>query len=158
MLILKRLRNQSPITNHHLQGGQLKIHHIRLLNLNSLRTDVRLDFEEGPLAYSGLFAITGDTGAGKTTILDAVTLALFGRTSREHQGEVMSTGATEAVAEVEFSNERGRFLARWEQRKKKKGDLKTERSVAQWKGDQFVEAASGMRHSGDFIEQHLGMS
>ena len=136
----------------------MKIHHIRLLNLNSLRTDVRLDFEEGPLAYSGLFAITGDTGAGKTTILDAVTLALFGRTSREHQGEVMSTGASEAVAEVEFSNERGRFLARWEQRKKKKGDLKTERSVAQWKGDQFVEAASGMRHSGDFIEQHLGMS
>lgn len=136
----------------------MKIHHLRLLNLNSLRTAVHLDFETGPLSYGGLFAITGDTGAGKTTILDAITLALYGRTSREHETEVMSNGAAEAVAEVDFSNEHGRYLARWEQRKRKKGDLKTERSAAVWKDGQFVEAASGARQTGEFIERHLGMS
>jgi len=44
-----------------------------------------IDFAE--LGASGLYLITGETGAGKTTIFDAISFALFGKASGDSRGD-----------------------------------------------------------------------
>ncbi|HRK80385.1 MAG TPA: AAA family ATPase [Saprospiraceae bacterium] len=92
----------------------MKIRKISIQNLNSLRIKTSIDLCAPPLSNVGLFAITGDTGAGKTTILDAITLALYGRVHRNKDvKEVMSFGAVESLAEVEFEAGDGIYRSKW---------------------------------------------
>ncbi|MCE7056243.1 AAA family ATPase [Algoriphagus sp. AGSA1] len=60
----------------------MKILAIRIKNLASLDGTTEIDFTQEPLQSAGIFAITGPTGAGKSTILDALCLALYARTPR----------------------------------------------------------------------------
>jgi len=60
----------------------MKILAIRGQNLASLYGPFELLLGEGAIATTGLFSISGPTGAGKSTILDALCLGLYGRTPR----------------------------------------------------------------------------
>ncbi len=73
----------------------MKILSLQLKNLNSLYGEWFIDFTDKTYQNDGLFVLSGPTGAGKSTILDAVCLALYGQTPRlgkitQTNNEVMS--------------------------------------------------------------------
>ena len=77
----------------------MKILSIRLKNLASLSDEHFIDFESEPLASAGLIAIVGKTGAGKSTILDAMCLALFNKIPRlkESDGKLTDVDGSELL-------------------------------------------------------------
>ena len=102
----------------------MEIIKLRIRNIHSLE-QAELDFDRPPLNQSGLFAITGDTGAGKTSLLDAITLALYGRIARDGRSntppmQVLRNGTRECMAEVEFRIKHDYYLAHWSYTKPKK--------------------------------------
>lgn len=100
----------------------MKIIKLNFSNLNSLKGKFSIDFESPALANAGLFAITGPTGAGKSTILDAITLALYSYTSRlqeitkttiEDKKGIITRGTKEAYAEITFLSNGEKYLSQW---------------------------------------------
>lgn len=77
----------------------MKILSIRMKNLASLAGEHFIDFESEPLASAGLVAIIGKTGAGKSTILDAMCLALFNRVPRlkDSDGKLVDVDGSELL-------------------------------------------------------------
>lgn len=59
---------------------------IRFQGFGPYVTEQFIDF--APLSARGIFLICGETGAGKTTILDAICYALYGRSSGGARGEL----------------------------------------------------------------------
>ena len=109
----------------------MKILKLRFKNLNSLYGEWCVDFSHPQYAADGIFAITGPTGAGKSTVLDALCLALYARTPRLNTvtkggNEIMSRRTGECFSEVTFETPQGRFCCHWSQRrayKKADGNL-----------------------------------
>ena len=54
----------------------MRLLQLRFTNINSLAGTWEIDFTNADFRRSPLFAIIGPTGSGKSTILDAVSLAL----------------------------------------------------------------------------------
>lgn len=112
----------------------MKIHRITVHNLGSLYGTHVVDLDTD-LNNASLFLIHGSTGAGKSTLMDAIALALFGQTPRlrndtataadvpgdNNVRQLASRGTADASAAVTFSrlgaDGRRYFTARWSVRR-----------------------------------------
>ncbi|MDH6306230.1 exonuclease SbcC [Parabacteroides sp. PF5-5] len=130
----------------------MKILAIRGRNLASLEGEFAVDFMSEPLLSAGIYAISGPTGAGKSTILDALCLALFSKTPRTDQAKensvkvkdvnddtlmqgdprfILRRGTASGYAEVDFLALNGyHYRSRWSiarAREKENGRLQNPR-------------------------------
>ena len=94
----------------------MRILNISFKNINSLEGEGRVYFDQGPIADSGVFAITGPNGSGKSSILDVITLGLYGETFRfdKPAAHVMTKQTHECFAQVEFALGSDKFRSSWE--------------------------------------------
>ena len=118
----------------------MKLKKLEIHNIASIE-DAVIDFEAAPLAESNVILITGETGAGKSTILDAICLALYATTPRmtntEMDGkwqenetdemditdtlQLMRKNTREAFARLSFLGSDGNeYFAEWSVERKRK--------------------------------------
>ncbi len=97
----------------------MKILAVKLKNINTLLGEWEINFDRPPLSDTGIFAIVGPNGSGKSSILDGLTLALYGETSRLRSPEsgILHWPSEEASAEVTFSVGDTTYRSRWSVRK-----------------------------------------
>jgi DNA repair protein SbcC/Rad50 len=142
----------------------MKILNLRFKNLNSLYGEWLIDFTSPEYTTNGIFALTGPTGAGKSTILDAICLALYGATPRlgkitKNSNEIMSRQTGDCYSEVTFESQDRQFKAHWSQhRSRKKSDGKladAKHEIADATSGQLLE--SKRRDVALVIEEKTGM-
>jgi exonuclease SbcC len=124
----------------------------------------QIDLTNPSYTSDGIFAITGPTGSGKTTIFDAICLALYGTTPRlskitKSSNEIMSRHTGECFAEVEIETRKGNYRCNWSQHrahKKAEGELQNPKhEIANIGTGKVIE--SSLRGVSEKVEEVTGM-
>jgi exonuclease SbcC len=145
----------------------MKVLEIGGCNLASLKGEFRIALDQAPFSRDGLFAIRGVTGSGKSTLIDAICLALYNQTPRfmgqggaeiglaEQKDRLKATdprsilhrGMAQGWAEVIFRGVDGsRWRARWSvARARKKADGKFQSQEMELENLDTGERPSGTR-------------
>lgn len=104
---------------------------LKIVGINNFNDVQEIDFTK--ILDKGIFGIFGDTGSGKSTIIDAITLALYGKIVRYNgqgntNGEFINLNRTDASVELIFSIKDGKDEVFYEIirkfKKNAKGDIK----------------------------------
>ena len=133
---------------------------LEIEGLNSFETKQILDFAK---LGSGVFGIFGKTGSGKSTILDAITLALYGKVERTKQNiDFVNTKSNKAVVSLEFeiltSGETRKFLVTRSFSRKKNGkDLDASASLYEYVDGDKSLIEEGSVKVGDKIFSIIGL-
>src|SRR5262245_49989563 len=146
----------------------MRLHRLRLAAFGPYATEQTIDFDR--LAHGGLFLLEGPTGAGKTTILDAVTFALYGGLAGEDSADDrlrshFAAPGAQTVAELELSLRGVRYkITRGPEyrRLKKRGDgFTTEAShvhLQRRDGAAWTSLSANKAEAGELIAELVGLT
>ncbi|HET7430199.1 MAG TPA: SMC family ATPase [Nocardioides sp.] len=146
----------------------MRLHHLSVTAFGPFVDTAEVDFDT--LSDAGLFLLSGATGAGKSSVLDAVCFALYGAVpgDRQHAGRLRSDQAPAGLAprveaDVTLAGRRFRLVRSpaWD-RPKKRG-LGTTREPAKVTLSEHVDGAwvhlsSRLDETGDLVAGLLGMN
>lgn len=145
----------------------MRLHRLEIQAFGPFRDRQVVDFDN--LSAAGLFLLHGSTGAGKSSVLDAVCFALFGRVPgpratvtglRSHYAEA----AEMPEVELEFSVGPRRLLVRrspsWERPKKRGSGTTTTQArviVQEWQDQGWQPRTTRLDEAGHLLQDVLGM-
>jgi DNA repair protein SbcC/Rad50 len=143
------------------RGIQMKPRKLVIKGLNSFIEEQIIDFQK--LTDKGLFGIFGPTGSGKSTILDAITIALYGSIPRDSREYINTTCASLSVSyefEIGSGSERKVYIAdRVVNRDNKTGSPKTKtsrlRAISEGKDIPIAEGANEVKST---VEKIVGLT
>jgi DNA repair protein SbcC/Rad50 len=146
----------------------MRLHHLSVTAFGPFVDPTEVDFDV--LSEAGLFLLSGATGAGKSSVLDAVCFALYGAVpgDRQHAGRLRSDQAPAGLAprveaEVTLSGRRFRLVRSpaWD-RPKKRGDGTTREpakvTLSEHVDGEWVHLSSRLDETGDLVAGLLGMN
>lgn len=135
---------------------------LKVAGLQSYREMQEIDFES--LCESGLFGIFGPTGSGKSSLLDAITLAMYGKVERATNGTQGIMNHSEDVLSVAFTFEltssTGAQRYRVERKFKRTGEQTVSNTISRFieitpDGDHVV--ADKLAEVTRCVEDHIGL-
>jgi exonuclease SbcC len=98
---------------------------LKIKNIASLKGEHEIDFSQIQ-NQSPLFAITGETGAGKSSILNAIGMVLYGKVYKSNvtQNDLVTLGEKDGHIELIFQAQGKYYLALWRAKvRKQNGEL-----------------------------------
>ena len=118
----------------------MKILGVKFKNINSLTGEWEIRFDRSPISDTGLFAIVGPNGSGKSSILDAITLGLYGETARLRSPEtgILNLQGKDSYAEVTFSVLDHGYCSRWSVQKAGENPKPPEMSLFSLNGEKTL--------------------
>jgi len=146
----------------------MRLHSLEATAFGPFADTVTVDFDR--LSDAGLFLLSGPTGAGKTSVLDAVCFALYGdvpgdrgAARRLRCDQAASGVAPRVVLEATIGGRRFRLTRSpaWDRPKKRGTGMTTQQAsvvLAERTGDEWTTLSTRLDETGHLVGELLGMT